>query len=147
MTFLPHYTGRHDACHRGILWSLPAGRPAWSAYNHSRPSALTGTGDLDAVADQDVPAVDTQRLGQQAKHQRGPQRGELVELDGGGVEIIAERIVATRIEVQRAHDGGDTELLGAHREAGHGGGEPQEGLQAGERRAQRPDGIPPEYPQ
>jgi hypothetical protein len=44
------------------------------------------------------------------------------------VEIIAERIVATRIEVQRAHDGGDTELLGAHREAGHGGGEPQDFL-------------------
>ena len=44
------------------------------------------------------------------------------------MEIIAERIVATRIEVQRAHDGGDTELLGAHREAGHGGGEPQDFL-------------------
>ena len=85
-------------------------------------------GDLDAVADQDVPAVDAQCLGQQAKHQRGPQLGELVELDGGGVEIVAERIVAARIEVQRAHDGGDTELLGAHREAGHGGGEPQDFL-------------------
>ena len=34
------------------------------------------------------------------------------ELDGGGVEV-AERIALTRIEVQRAHDGGDTELLGA----------------------------------
>ena len=51
------------------------------------------------------------------------------------------------VEVERAHDGGDTELLDAHREAGHGGGEPQEGLQAGERRAQRLDCIPPEYPQ
>ena len=59
------------------------------------------------------------------EHRGGPQRRQLVELDGGGVEIVAERILATRIEVQRAHDGGDTELLGAHREAGHGGGEPR----------------------
>ena len=40
-----------------------------------------------------------------------------------------------------------TRLLDAHREAGHGGGEPQEGLQAGERRAQQLYCIPPEYPQ
>src|SRR5215475_7432022 len=74
-------------------------------------------GDLDAVADQDVPAVDAQRLGQQAKYQRGPQRGELVELDGGGVEIVTERIVATRIEVQCAHDGGDSDPMGKRRES------------------------------
>ena len=103
--------------------------------------------DLDAVADQDAPAVDAQRLGEQAQHQLGPQRGELVELDGGAVEVIDERIVEAGIEVQRAHDGGDAEQLRPHREACHGGGEPQEGLQAGERRAQQPDRIPPEHPQ
>ena len=50
-------------------------------------------GDLDAVADQDVPAVDAQLLGEQAQHQLGPQRCEPVELDGGAVEVIDERIV------------------------------------------------------
>ena len=82
-------------------------------------------GDLDAVADQDVPAADAQRLGQQAKHQRGPQRGELVVLVGGGVAIIAVRIVAGRMEVQRAQVGGVSELVGGRRVAGEGGGEPQ----------------------
>ena len=104
-------------------------------------------GDLDAVADQDVPAVDAQLLGEQAQHQLGPQRCEPVELDGGAVEVIDERIVAARIEVQRTHDGGDAEQLRSHREACHGGGEPQEGSQAGERRAQHPDRVPPEHPQ
>jgi hypothetical protein len=63
------------------------------------------------------------------------------------VKVIDERIVAARIEVQRTHDGGDAEQLRPHREACHGGGEPQEGSQAGERRAQHPDRVPPEHPQ
>jgi hypothetical protein len=41
--------------------------------------------DLDAVADQDAPAVDAQHLGEQAQHQLGPQRCELFELDCGAV--------------------------------------------------------------
>src|SRR5271165_4200220 len=61
--------------------------------------------------------------------------------------VIDERIVAARIEVQRTHDGGDAEQLRSHREACHGGGEPQEGSQVGERRAQHPDRVPPEHPQ
>jgi hypothetical protein len=36
--------------------------------------------------------------------------------------------IATWIEVQRAHNGCHPEMLRAHREAGHGGDEPQEGL-------------------
>jgi hypothetical protein len=63
------------------------------------------------------------------------------------VEAIDQRIVAAGVEVQRAHDGGYAQQLGPHRETGHGGGEPQEGAQAGERRAQQPDYVPPVYPQ
>jgi hypothetical protein len=47
----------------------------------------TALGDLDTVADQDVAAVDQQLPGEQAQYQLGPQRGELVELDGGTVEV------------------------------------------------------------
>ena len=104
-------------------------------------------GDLDAVADQDAPAVDAQRLGEQPQHHLGPQRCEPVELHGGAVEAIEEGIVAARIEVQRAHDAGDAQQFRPHREACHGGGEPQEGSQAGERRAQPPDRVPPVHPQ
>ena len=86
-------------------------------------------GDLDAVADQNTPAVDAQLLGKYPEHQPGPERGEAVELHGGGVEAIAKRIVAARIEVQRAHDGGHAQHVGSHGEARHSGGEPQEGLQ------------------
>jgi hypothetical protein len=112
-----------------------------------RRHLATALRDLDAVADQDAPAVDAQRLGEQAQHQLGPQRCELFELDCGAVEGIDECIVAARIEGERPHDGGDAEQLRPHREACHGGGEPQEGSQAGERRTQQPDRIPPERPE
>ena len=107
----------------------------------------TALGDLNAIADQDAPAIDAQRLGKQTQHQLGPQRGEPVELDGGAVEGVAQRIVAPSVEVQRAHDGGHTQHVGARREACHGGGEPEEGLQPGECRAQTPDRVPPVHPQ
>ena len=85
-------------------------------------------GDLDAIADQDAPAVDAQRLRKQAQHELGPERCEAVELDGGAVEVIDEGIVVAGVEVQRAHEGGDAQQLGPHREASNGGGEPEEGL-------------------
>jgi len=102
---------------------------------------------LDAVADHDAPAVDAQRLGEQPQHRPGPQRGELVELHGRAVEVIHQLIVEARLEVQRAHEAGDTEQFGAHGEACDGGGEPEEGAQTGERRTQQPDRIPPGDPE
>src|ERR1700757_4960920 len=50
----------------------------------------TALGDLDAVTDQDTPAVDAHGLGEQAQHHLSPYRGELIELDGGAVEVIDE---------------------------------------------------------
>ena len=102
---------------------------------------------LDAVADQDIPSVDAQRLGEQPQHRLRPQRGEPVELDGGAVEVIDQLVVEASLELQRAHEAGHAEQFGAHGEACHGGGEPEEGAQAGERRAEPPDRIPPGYPQ
>ena len=103
--------------------------------------------DLDTVADHDAPAVDAQLLGEQAQHELGPERCEAVELDGRAVEVIDEGIVVAGVEVQRADEGGDAEQFGPHGETCHGGGEPEEGLQAGERRAQLPDRVPPVHPQ
>ena len=51
--------------------------------------------------------------------------------DGGAVEVIDEGIVATSIEVQCAHYAGHAQHVRTHGEARHGGGEPEEGLQAG----------------
>jgi hypothetical protein len=104
-------------------------------------------GDLDAVADHDAASVDPQRLGEQPQHRPGPQRCDLVELHGGAVEVIHQLIVEARLEVQRAHEAGDAEQFGAHGEACDGGGEPEKGAQAGERRTQQPDRIPPGEPQ
>src|SRR3954452_15201867 len=63
-------------------------------------------GDLDAVTDQDAPAVDAQRLGEQPQHHLAPQLCEPVELHGGAVEAIEEGIVAPSVELQRAHNAG-----------------------------------------
>ena len=102
---------------------------------------------LDAVADHDTAAVDAQRLREQAQHRLGPQRGEPVELHGGAVKVIDQLVVAACVELERAHEAGDAEQFGAHGEACDGGGEPEEGAQTGERRAQQPDRVPPGDPE
>ena len=102
---------------------------------------------LDAVADHDTPAVDAQRLGEQAQHRPGPQRGEPVELHGGAVKVIDQLVVEAGVELQRSHQAGHAEQFGAHGEACDGGCEPEEGAQAGERRTQPPDRVPPGHPE
>ena len=82
---------------------------------------------LDAVANDDAPAVDAQRLRKEPQHHLGPQRGEPVELHGRAVKVIDQLVVEARIELQRAHQAGHAEQFGAHGEAGDGGGEPEEG--------------------
>jgi hypothetical protein len=42
-------------------------------------------------------------LREEAQHQLGPQPRELIELDGGTVEVIDERIVEASVELQCAH--------------------------------------------
>src|SRR3954462_11845564 len=79
-------------------------------------------GDLDAVTDQDAPAVDAQRLGKQPQHHLAPQLCEPVELHGGAVEAIEEGIVAPSVELQRAHNAGYAQQFRLHRDACHGGG-------------------------
>jgi hypothetical protein len=64
----------------------------------------------------DTPSVDAQGLREQAQHELGPERGELIELNGGTVEVIDEGIVVAGVEVQRAHDAGYAEQFGPHRE-------------------------------
>ena len=61
--------------------------------------------------------------------------------------MIDECVVVAGIEVERAHDRGYAQHVAADGEACDGGGEPKEGLQAGERRAQAPDRFPPVRPQ
>ena len=72
---------------------------------------------LDAVADHDTPAVDAQRLGEQAQRRPGPQRGEPVELHGGAVKVIDQLVVEAGVELQRSHQTGHAEQFGAHGEA------------------------------
>ena len=56
--------------------------------------------------------------------------------------MIDEGIVATSIEASSARTMLVTPSMSVlHGEACHGGGEPEEGLQAGERRAQPPDRV------
>src|SRR4051812_3376825 len=129
---------------QGAELDLPAIDPgaAWLA----RPALLV-SGIGDAVTDQDAPAVDAHRLGEQPQHHLAPQLCEPVELHRGAVEAIEEGIVAPSVELQRAHNAGYAQQFRPHREACHGGGEPQEGLQAGESRGQPPDRVPPGHPQ
>ena len=81
------------------------------------------------------------------KIQSALTRGEPVELHGGAVKVIDQLVVEAGVELQRAHETGYAEQFGAHGEACDGGGEPKEGAQAGERRAQPPDRVPPGHPQ
>ena len=57
---------------------------------------LAALGGLDAVADQDQPAVDAQRRWKEPQYHLRPQCREGVELDAGAVKAIEEGIVATR---------------------------------------------------
>lgn len=54
---------------------------------------LAALGTLDAVADQDQPAVDAQCRWEQPQHHRCPQRGEPVELDAGAVKVGEQPVI------------------------------------------------------
>jgi len=108
---------------------------------------LAALGTLDAVADQNQPAVDAQRRWEQPQHHLGPQRGEGVELDAGAVKVGEQPVIERAAQVQRPHDTGHAQHVGAHRHAGHDGGEPQERAKTRECRAQQLHCIPPRAPQ
>ena len=68
-------------------------------------------------------------------------------LIAGGVKEFEQLGVEARPQIQGSHDAGDAEQIHPHRQAGHGGDEPQEGAQTRECRAQKKDCIPPDPPQ
>jgi hypothetical protein len=54
----------------------------------------SGLGDLDAVPDQDGPAVYAQDAGVEPEDQRAPGAGKLVQIEGRAVEQVQEPAVA-----------------------------------------------------
>src|SRR6516162_11766595 len=54
---------------------------------------LTAFGHLDAIADQDQPAVDAHWICEDSQHHLGPQNREPTKLDGAAMKVLAERVV------------------------------------------------------
>ena len=108
---------------------------------------LAALGDLDAISDQDQPAIDPHGAWEQLQHSLRPQGREPIELDATAVKVSEQFGVESGPQIQGAHDAGDAQQFQAHRQAGHGGDEPHEGSQARECRPQKKDCIPPDTPQ
>src|SRR5215831_17284182 len=69
----------------------------------------SGFGDLDAVCDEDGPAIDAKDAGVDAEDQSAPGAGEFVQIQGGAVEEVQEPVVAGGLQTQGAHDTGDAQ--------------------------------------
>jgi hypothetical protein len=57
---------------------------------------LAAFGDLDAIPDQDQPAVDAHRICEDLQHRLDPQNRELTKLDGAAMKVLAQRVVVVR---------------------------------------------------
>src|SRR5882762_802283 len=90
-----------------------------------------GLSDFDAVADEDGPAVDAQDAWVETEEQSAPGAGELVQIQGRGVEEVQEAVVAGRLQAPGADDAGDPEQILADGHPGQAEGHPQEGPSAG----------------
>ena len=88
---------------------------------------LAAFGGLDAIADQDQPAVEAHRICEEPQHRLDPQSGELIKFDSGAMKALAQRIVTVRPQVQCPDDAGDATQFGSHHHAHHDRGEPHEG--------------------
>jgi hypothetical protein len=108
---------------------------------------LAALGNLDAVPDQDQPAVDTHRTWEKPQHHLRPQSRKPIELDASAVKMGEQPVVELGPQIERTHDAGHTQRVRAHRYAGHDSGEPHEGAQTRECWAQRLDCDPPGAPQ
>ena len=104
-------------------------------------------GGLDAIPDQDQPAVEAHRICEEPQHRLDPQSRELIELDGGAVKTPAQRVVTVRAQVQGPDDAGDATQFGSHHHADHDRGEPHEGGVVRKCSAQRLDGTPAGIPE
>jgi hypothetical protein len=108
---------------------------------------LAALGGFDAIPDQDQPAIDAHKMWEHLQHGLGPQGRKPVEIDAAAVKVIEQLGVESGPQIQGTHDAGDAQQFEAHRQTGHGGGEPHEGAQARECRAQKKNCIPPDAPQ
>jgi hypothetical protein len=86
----------------------------------------SGLGDLDAIADEDGPAVDALDAWAEAEDQCAPGAGELVYIQGRAVEEIQEAVVSGRLQAQGAHDAGDPQQILADGHSCQAEGHPQE---------------------
>ncbi len=91
---------------------------------------LAAFGDLDAVPNEHVPAVDAQRLRKEAQGNLRPEPREPIQMHTSAVEMLAERGVEPRMELERSNDTGNAQQIGAHGQSGDDNGEPDEGLRA-----------------
>lgn len=96
---------------------------------------LAALGGLDAVPDQDQPAINAHKTWEQPQHSLCPQSRKSVKLDAIAVKVLEQLGVEPRPQVQGSYDAGDAEQVHPHRQAGHGSGEPHEGAQTRECRA------------
>ena len=71
----------------------------------------SGFGDLDAIGDEDGPAVHAQDAWVDAEDQSAPGAGEFVQIQGRTVEEVQESVVAGRLQSQGAHDAGDAQQI------------------------------------
>jgi len=107
---------------------------------------LAGLGNLDAIGDQNASAINAQRVGEQAQRHRGPQRAESINLHAIAVKAIEQVVVQARLQLERPHDAGHSQQIGANGKTSDHCGEPHEAAQTRERRAQQPHRIPPSGP-
>src|SRR6516225_1369021 len=107
----------------------------------------SGLGDLDAVGDEDGPAVEAKDAGVDAEDQSAPGAGEFVEIQGGAVEEIEEPVVAGGLQTQGAHDAGDAQKIFADGEARQANTHPQKGSGASAGGAQIAYQQPPIVPE
>src|SRR6516164_10547031 len=65
---------------------------------------LAALGNLDAVPDQDQPAVDTHRTWEQPQHRLRPQSRKPIELDASAVKMGEQPMVELGPQIERAHN-------------------------------------------
>lgn len=80
---------------------------------------LAALGYLDAVTDQDLRAIDTQRVREQFEHRLCPRRRASIKTYGAAMKALEQLVVEARLSLKRAHDAGYTRQFGAHSQAGY----------------------------
>ena len=106
-----------------------------------------GLGDLEAVPDEDGPAVHAKDVGVEPEDQTAPGASELVQIQGRAVEEVQYPVVAGRLQPQGPHHTGDPQEILAGGHSGQAESHPQEGPGPGADGPQLAHQFPPMVPE